>query len=65
MKLITDEEITAEKKERSSYATKTALGEKLVAIRERIVASGAHLLTWEEIEKEVAARRGGRENNRL
>ena len=65
MKLTTDEEITAERKERLSYAPKTALGEELFAIRERIVAGGAHLLSWEEIENEVAARRGGHENNRL
>lgn len=65
MKLITNEKITAEGKERSSYTPKTALGEKLFAIRERIVAGGVHLLSWEEIEKEVAARRGGHENNRL
>jgi hypothetical protein len=65
MKLTTDEEITADRKERLSYTPKTALGEKLFAIRERIVAGGAHLLSWEEIEKEVAARRGGHENKRL
>lgn len=65
MKLPTDEEIAAETRERSSYTPKTALGEKLFAIRERIVAGGVHLLSWDEIEKEVAARGGGHENNQL
>lgn len=35
------------------------LGKKLRQIREEIVASGAPLLTDEEIEQEVAERRGG------
>ena len=37
---------------------KTALGIRLMRIRERIVESGAPLLGWNEIEKEVAERRG-------
>jgi hypothetical protein len=63
MKLTTDEEITAEKEERLSYTPRTTLGEKLFAIRERIVAGGAHLLSWQGIEKEVAARRGATDSN--
>lgn len=35
------------------------LGDKLQAIRNRIVESGLPLLTYEEIEQEVLARRGG------
>jgi aromatic ring-opening dioxygenase catalytic subunit (LigB family) len=35
------------------------LGERLQQIREKIVASGTLLLTDEEIDREVAERRGG------
>jgi hypothetical protein len=38
---------------------RTPLGRRLLAIRERIVRSGAPLLGWDQIEQEVAARRGG------
>ncbi|MDB9306638.1 MULTISPECIES: hypothetical protein [Cyanophyceae] len=38
---------------------KTPLGERLRQIRSRIVASGKHLLDEDEIEKELASRRGG------
>ena len=37
---------------------RTRLGEQLLRIRERVVASGEPLLSWEEIEREVAERRG-------
>ena len=37
---------------------RTRLGEQLLRIREQIVASGEPLLSWEEIEREVAERRG-------
>ncbi|WP_193196674.1 hypothetical protein [Nostoc sp. MG11] len=40
-------------------ANKTPLGERLQQIRNRIVASGKHLLDEDEIEKELASRRGG------
>lgn len=40
-------------------ANKTLLGERLREIRSRIVASGEPLLTQDEIEKEIASRRGG------
>jgi hypothetical protein len=39
-------------------AARTPLGEQLLRIRERILASGEPLLSWEEIEREVAERRG-------
>lgn len=42
----------------SSFKPKTPLGRRLLSIRKRIVASGETLLGWDEIEKEVAARRG-------
>jgi hypothetical protein len=35
----------------------TPLGKRLLRIREQIWASGEPLLTWEEIEREVAERR--------
>ena len=40
-------------------ANKTPLGERLRQIRARIVASGKQLLDEDEIEKELASRRGG------
>jgi len=40
-------------------ANKTPLGERLRKIRVRIVASGKPLLDEDEIEKELASRRGG------
>jgi hypothetical protein len=39
-------------------AARTRLGEKLLRIRRRIVESGRPLLSWEQIEREVAERRG-------
>ncbi|RUT07716.1 hypothetical protein DSM106972_019760 [Dulcicalothrix desertica PCC 7102] len=40
-------------------ATKPPLGERLRKIREKIVASGKPLLDEDEIERELASRRGG------
>lgn len=40
------------------YAPRTSLGEKLLAIREKIAATGAPLLDQDEINKEIAERRG-------
>lgn len=37
---------------------RTRLGKQLLRIRERIIASGEPLLSWTEIEHEVAERRG-------
>ncbi len=37
---------------------RTRLGEQLLRLRERIIASGEPLLSWAEIEHEVAERRG-------
>ena len=42
----------------SQGVARTRLGERLLRIREQIVASGEPLLSWEEIEHEVAERRG-------
>lgn len=41
-----------------NYAPRTSLGEKLLAIREKILATGAPLLNQDEIEREIAERRG-------
>jgi predicted DNA-binding antitoxin AbrB/MazE fold protein len=38
---------------------RTALGRKLLELRSRIKRSGAPALGWDEIDEEVAARRGG------
>jgi hypothetical protein len=38
---------------------RTALGRRLWEIRAGIVASGVPLLSWDEIDQEVAERRGG------
>lgn len=38
---------------------RTPLGRKLLALRSRILGSGEPGLGWDEIEEEVAARRGG------
>src|SRR5215471_5033399 len=42
----------------SPRTPRTALGERLLRIRERIVASGEPLLSWADIDREVAERRG-------
>lgn len=41
------------------YRPRTPLGRKLLKIRKEIVASGSRLLTWDEIETEIALRRCG------
>lgn len=46
----------------SSYRPKTPLGRKLWKIRAKIIASGEPLLDWDDIEREVAERRGGIES---
>ncbi len=38
---------------------KTPLGRRLWEIRARVLASGAPLLTWDEIDQEVEERQGG------
>ena len=40
------------------YVPKTALGEKLVALRNAAIAKGMPLMTAEEISEEIARRRG-------
>jgi len=48
-------------REAVSHKARTPLGQKLWGIRARIVASGVPLLSWEEIQSEIAARRGNKE----
>ncbi len=43
----------------SDFIPKTPLGKKLWKIRQRAIASGLKLLNEDEIEQELAARRGG------
>jgi hypothetical protein len=43
----------------SEFVPQTPLGKKLWEIRQKIVASGAPLLSDEELEREIAERRGG------
>ncbi len=38
--------------------SKTALGKRLLKIRARIIGSGEKLLDWNDLEKEIADRRG-------
>jgi hypothetical protein len=44
---------------RKNSPSRLPLGERLRQIRARIVASGKHLLDEDELEKELASRRGG------
>lgn len=39
------------------YQPRTRLGKRLCELRSQIVASGAKLLDWDQIEREVAERR--------
>jgi hypothetical protein len=56
-------EVIEQNSELCSYAPKTSLGKRLLEIRAKIIVSGARVLDWGEIEKEVAERRGGFENS--
>lgn len=46
-------------KAQPEFVPQTSLAKKLWEIRQRIVASGAPLLSDEELEQELAERRGG------
>ncbi|MGH2560890.1 MAG: hypothetical protein ACRDJH_17635 [Thermomicrobiales bacterium] len=48
------------------YVPRTPLGRRLMEIRAQIVASGQPLLeSWEDLEREIAERRGGTHLNDL
>lgn len=49
----------SEKRPKPIDNTETKLGDRLLKIRQKIVDSGVPLLGAEEIEKEIAERRGG------
>lgn len=42
----------------SSSGPRTPLGRRLSEIRSKIVASGERMLEWDEIDSEIARRRG-------
>ncbi len=48
-------EVDAEEPE---YEAKTELGRKLVLLRKEIERSGVPLLDWDDLEREIAERRG-------
>ena len=52
------QEVAETRQEPLAGQPRTDLGKKLAEIRARIVASGAPLLDWDEIAREVAMRRG-------
>lgn len=58
MSLEIEKALSEEATKTSKYKPRTLLGEKLVAIREKILATGSPLLDQDEIEKEIAKRRG-------
>ena len=60
-----EEEMVEETSPRISYIPKTALGKKLLLIREKMIAAGESLLDWDEIQNEIDDRRGGHQNNAL
>jgi hypothetical protein len=51
--------IGSSKKPKTIDMAETKLGDRLLKIRHKIVESGVPLLGAEEIEKEIAERRGG------
>lgn len=42
----------------TDFKPKTALGKRLWALRQKYIAEGGELLNWDELEKEVALRKG-------
>jgi hypothetical protein len=44
-----------------AFRPRTELGRRLWEIRKRSIVSGARLLNWEEIEREIKDRRGGQD----
>jgi hypothetical protein len=44
---------------REEFEPRTELGRRLWELRKRIVSSGEPLLDWDDLEREVAERRGG------
>lgn len=59
---VWDEELPVQKEATEEYVPQTPLGRRLWQIRQGIVASGEPLLDWDDLEQEVAERRGGSNN---
>lgn len=59
---INPREVTSETE---PFTPRTLLGKRLLAIRNNIIADGLPLLTQEEIEREIAERRGDSNNGSL
>ncbi len=45
--------------EEDDYVPRTPLGRLLMEARREVIASGVPLLDWDDLEREVAERRGG------
>ncbi|HKQ05732.1 MAG TPA: hypothetical protein VJ464_11405 [Blastocatellia bacterium] len=58
MSLEIEKASSAEPVQPLNYTPRTLLGEKLLALRREILSSGARLLDQDEVEKEIAERRG-------
>ena len=58
----TNDHIEAHQQDLLTYRPRTPLGQRLWNIRARIIASGEPLLTWDDIDRELAERRGERES---
>jgi len=43
----------------TEHTPRTPLGKKLLEIRQKIVASGRPILTWDDVERESSEQRGG------
>jgi hypothetical protein len=49
---------TSQPEAEQEYEPRTELGRKLMLLRKRIVESGEPLLDWDDLERELAERRG-------
>ena len=65
MKTVTENNARETTLDPEPFTPMTPLGKKLLAIRSNIIAEGLPLLTQEEIEREIAERRGGFNNESL
>jgi hypothetical protein len=58
MSLEIEKASSAEPAQPLTYTPRTLLGERLLALRREILATGARLLDQDEVEREIAERRG-------
>lgn len=56
---VWDEKLPERQEAPEEYVPQTPLGQRLWQIHQRIVESGEPLLDWDDVEREVAERRGG------